>query len=197
VRSDVEYVSSGDLFVAYQVVGEGPLDVVVAHGWAMAFACGWDEPHVARFYDHLASQNRLILFDPRGTGMSDKVSAHDLPDLEARMDDLRAVLDAAGSERVVLYAVAEAAMLCVVFAATFPERTAGLVMYCGWPASDNPPERDAEPLGAAVARVGWRRDLLVEYLADAAPSLLDAPQSGGLVGPIGAADTQSGRQRRV
>jgi class 3 adenylate cyclase len=175
VRSDVEYARSGELLIAYQVVGEGPLDVVVAHGWAMAFWTGWEEPHVARFYEHLAAQNRLILFDTRGTGMSDKVSADDLPDLETRMDDLRAVLDAAGSERAVLYAVGEAGMLCVLFAATFPERTAGLILYCGWPASENPPEVDAEPLGAAVASVGWRRDLLLEYLADAAPSLLDDP----------------------
>jgi pimeloyl-ACP methyl ester carboxylesterase len=91
----------------------------------MAFAPGWDEPHVARFYEHLASQSRLILFDTRGTGMSDKVSVQELPDLETRMDDLRTVLDAVGSERVVLYAIGEAVMLCVLFAATFPED--------GWP----------------------------------------------------------------
>jgi class 3 adenylate cyclase len=175
VRSDVAYARSGDVLVAYQVVGDGPLDVIVHHGWAMAFWCGWEEPHVTRFYEHLASQCRLILFDVRGTGMSDKVSAQDLPDLETRMDDLRAVLDAAGSERAVLYAVGEAAMLCVLFAATYPERTAGLITYCGWPVPEDPSYVGLKPLGAAVASVGWRRDLLVEYLEEAAPSLVDDP----------------------
>jgi pimeloyl-ACP methyl ester carboxylesterase len=145
-----------------------------------AFARGWDEPHLARFYEHLASQSRLILFDTRGTGMSDKVSVSELPDLEARMDDLRAVLDAVGSERVVLYAIAEAAMLCVLFAATFPERTAGLIAYCGYPYSftDRPPEVGQDELGRAVAVVGWRRDLVLEYLKGAAPSLLGDPAFG-------------------
>src|SRR5262245_10103372 len=143
----------------------------------MAFVPGWDEPHVTRFYEHLTSQSRLILFDARGTGMSDKVSVSELPDLETRMDDLRAVLDAVGSERVVLYAIAEAAMLCVLFAATFPERTAGWIAYCGYPYSftDGPPEAGLNELGAAVAEFGWRRDLVLAYLEDAAPSLLDDP----------------------
>jgi len=176
VRSDVEYARSGELLIAYQVAGEGPLDVVVAHGWAMAFAPGWDEPHVARFYEHLASQSRLILFDTRGTGMSDKVSVRELPDLETRMDDLRAVLDAVGSERVVLYAIEEATTLCLLFAATFPERTAGLISYCGFPGLDKPPEADLSPLDAEVAKVGWRRDLLLGYLQDAAPSVLNDPK---------------------
>ena len=175
MRSDVGYARSGELLIAYQVAGEGPLDVVVAHGWAMAFAPGWDEPHVARFYEHLASQSRLILFDTRGTGMSDKVSVSELPDLETRMDDLRAVLDAVGSERVVLYAIAEAVMLCALFAATFPERTAGLIVYCGYPDTGRPPEAGLNELGAAVAEFGWRRDFVLAYLEDAAPSLLDDP----------------------
>jgi class 3 adenylate cyclase len=175
VQSDVEYARSGDLLIAYQVAGEGPVDVVVAHGWAMAFSPGWDERHVARFYAHLASQSRLILFDTRGTGMSDKVARSELPDLETRLDDLRAVLDAAGSERVVLYATAEAAMLCVLFAATYPERTAGLISYCGYVNSETPPDVNADPLGAEVARVGWRRDLVLRYLKGAAPSLMNDP----------------------
>src|SRR5262245_38961802 len=141
----------------------------------MGFALCWDEPHIARFYEHLASQSRLILFDVRGTGMSDKVSVHELPDLETRMDDLRAVLDAVGSERVVLYGIGEASMLCVLFAATFPERSAGLIAYCGWLASEYP-EAELDPLDAAVAEVGWRRDLVLGYLEDAAPSLLDDPE---------------------
>ena len=172
MRSDVAYTRSGELLIAYQVAGQGPLDVVLAHGWAMGFALCWDEPHITRFYEHLASQSRLILFDVRGTGMSDKVSVGDLPDLETRMDDLRAVLDAVGSERVVLYAIGEAATLCLLFAATYPERTAGLIAYCGLAAEAYPPGTDLAPLDAAVAEVGWRRDLILAYLDDAAPSLV-------------------------
>ena len=178
--SDVEYARSGDVLVAYQVVGAGPLDLVLAHGWAMAFELGWEEPHVSRFYQRLASQARLILFDARGTGMSDRVSMSDLPDLETRMDDVRAVMDAAGSERAALFGIAEAGAMSMLFAATYPERATALILMTpsprgawapDWPTGTQPGDL-WHRLGVDVARLGWRRELALEYLRDAAPTLL-------------------------
>src|SRR5215207_5424899 len=90
---DVAYARSGDVRIAYQVVGDAPLDLVLVHGWACTFQPGWENPKLAGFYRRLASVGRLILFDKRGTGLSDRVSPERLPDLETRMDDVRAVMD--------------------------------------------------------------------------------------------------------
>jgi class 3 adenylate cyclase len=177
---DVAYTRSGDLLVAYQVVGSpGQVDVVLVHGWAMAFQCGWEERHLARFYGGLSQKARLILFDPRGTGLSDKVTIGDLPDLETRMDDLRATLDAAGSERAVIFGIGAASQMCVLFAATYPHRTSALILHCpvprslwapDWLSGTRPEDRRLEE---AVARDGWRREYLLEYLRRAAPSLAE------------------------
>jgi hypothetical protein len=94
---DVAYARSGDVRIAYQVVGDGPLDLVLVHGWVCSFQPGWESTKIAGFYRRLASLGRLILFDKRGTGLSDRVSPERLPDLETRMDDVRAVLDAVQS----------------------------------------------------------------------------------------------------
>src|SRR5712691_2744062 len=88
------YAKSGDLNIAYQVVGDGPFDLVYVPGWVSNIELGWEKPKPARFLEHLASFSRLILFDKRGTGMSDRVSNDRLPTLEQRMDDVRAVMDA-------------------------------------------------------------------------------------------------------
>src|SRR6266540_1725992 len=90
---DVSYARSGDIRIAYQVVGNGPVDLVLVHGWICTFQPGWEYPKLAAFYRRLASMGRLILFDKRGTGLSDRVSPERLPDLETRMDDVRAALD--------------------------------------------------------------------------------------------------------
>jgi class 3 adenylate cyclase len=120
----------------------------------------------------MAARSRLVLFDARGTGMSDTVPLNDLPDLEERMDDLKVVLDAAGSKRAVLFGIGEASHLCLLFAATYPERTAGLVLHAG--ASHGAPglEPVDDLVGRQVATVGWRRDLALAYLLDAAPTLI-------------------------
>jgi class 3 adenylate cyclase len=120
------YAKSGDVHIAYQVVGDGPVDLVVVPGWVSNVECFWEEPHCAGFLRALAAFSRLIIFDKRGTGLSDRV-AH-LPSLETRMDDLRAVLAAVGSQRAVLCGYSEGGPLCALFAATYPSRTAGLVM---------------------------------------------------------------------
>ncbi len=124
-----KYAKSGDVSIAYQVVGEGPLDLVYVMGWVSHLVYFWEEPSFARFLTRLASFSRLILFDKRGTGLSDRVPLADLPTLEQRMDDVRAVLDAVGSQRAALFGVSEGGPMSALFAATYPERTAALVIY--------------------------------------------------------------------
>ena len=121
----VRFVRSGEVSVAYQVLGEGPLDLVLVHGWVCSFHPGWERPQIARFYKRLAGMGRLILFDKRGMGLSDRVSG--IAPLEERMDDLRAVLDAVGSERTAILGVSEGGAMAALFAATYPDRTAALV----------------------------------------------------------------------
>lgn len=125
---DVHYARSGDVNVAYQVVGSGPVDLVFVMGWVSHLEYFWNEPSFSRFLTRLASVSRLILFDKRGTGLSDPVPTHKLPSLEQRMDDVRAVMEAAGSTRAVLLGVSEGGPLCTLFAATYPEKTEALVM---------------------------------------------------------------------
>src|SRR6478672_4741786 len=126
--ADVAHARSGDIRIAYQVVGDGPIDLVLVHGWICSFSAGWENPRLAAFYRRLASMGRLILFDKRGTGLSDRVSPERLPDLETRMDDVRAVLDAVDSRRAVVLGISEGGAMSTLFAATHPDRTLGLVL---------------------------------------------------------------------
>ncbi|HEU4386703.1 MAG TPA: alpha/beta fold hydrolase [Blastocatellia bacterium] len=128
VVPETRYARSGDLNIAYQVVGDGPLDLVFVMGWVSHLEYFWKEPSFARFLHRLASFSRLILFDKRGTGLSDRVPLNELPTLEQRMDDVRAVMDAVGSERAALCGVSEGGPMCSLFAATYPEKTVALVM---------------------------------------------------------------------
>jgi len=122
------YARSGDVNIAYQVIGDAPLDLVFVMGWVSHMEYFWREPSFARFLMRLASFSRLILFDKRGTGLSDRVPINQLPTLEQRMDDVRAVMDAVGSERAALCGVSEGGPMCSLFAATYPEKTLALVM---------------------------------------------------------------------
>jgi pimeloyl-ACP methyl ester carboxylesterase len=122
------YARSGDVNIAYQVIGDAPLDLVFVMGWVSHLEYFWREPNFARFLMRLASFSRLILFDKRGTGLSDRVPINQLPTLEQRMDDVRAVMDAVGSERAALCGVSEGGPMCSLFAATYPEKTLALVM---------------------------------------------------------------------
>jgi len=124
---ETRYARSGDVNVAYQVLGEGPLDLVYVPGWVSNIELMWEDPELARFLRRLASFSRLILFDKRGTGLSDRVPDDQLPTLEQRMDDVRAVMDAVRSERAALFGHSEGGNMCVLFAATHPERTAALM----------------------------------------------------------------------
>jgi pimeloyl-ACP methyl ester carboxylesterase/DNA-binding winged helix-turn-helix (wHTH) protein len=122
------YARSGDVNIAYQVIGDAPLDLVFVMGWVSHLEYFWREPTFARFLLRLASFSRLILFDKRGTGLSDRVPVNELPTLEQRMDDVRAVMAAVGSERAALCGVSEGGPMCSLFAATYPEKTLALVM---------------------------------------------------------------------
>jgi pimeloyl-ACP methyl ester carboxylesterase len=128
VTPETRYAKSGDVNIAYQVVGEGPLDLVLVHGWVQSFDAGWEIEPLKRFYLRLASFSRLILFDKRGTGLSDRVALDDLPTLETRMDDMRAVMDEVGVKRAAVLGHSEGGAMCALFAATYPERTQALVM---------------------------------------------------------------------
>lgn len=131
----IRYTKNGDIHIAYQVLGDGPIDLVLVHGWVSHLELNWEEPSIAQFLEHLAGFSRLILFDKRGTGLSDRVAESELPTLEQRMDDVRAVLDAVGSSRCALMGISEGGPMCALFAATHPERAAALIMcgsYASW-----------------------------------------------------------------
>jgi pimeloyl-ACP methyl ester carboxylesterase len=122
------YAKSGRHSIAYQVVGDGPVDILFVPGFVSHVEHAWDDPQMSRYFARLASFARLIVFDKRGTGMSDPVPVQALPTLEERMDDVRAVMDAAGSSRAALIGVSEGGPMCLLFAATHPDRTAALVL---------------------------------------------------------------------
>jgi class 3 adenylate cyclase/esterase/lipase len=123
------YAKSGDLNIAYQVVGDRPVDLVYVPGWVSHVELAWELPDLARGFERLASFSRLILFDKRGTGMSDPVPADALPTLEERMDDVRAVMDDVGSERAAIFGASEGGNMSMLFAATYPERTIALATF--------------------------------------------------------------------
>lgn len=125
---ETHYARSGDVNIAYQVLGNGPIDLVFVMGWVSHLEYFWREPRFARFLRQLASFSRLILFDKRGTGLSDRVPLSQLPTLEQRMDDVRAVMDAVGSKRAAILGISEGGPLSVLFSATHPQKVAGLVM---------------------------------------------------------------------
>jgi len=128
VQPETHYARSGDVSIAYQVMGEGPFDLVFVPGSLSHVEIGWKIPVLADFYRRLASFSRLIIFDKRGTGMSDRVAG--VPTIETRMDDVRAVMDAVGSDRAALLGLSEGGPMSVVFAATHPARLWALVL-CG------------------------------------------------------------------
>ena len=179
---EVSYARSGDIRIAYQVVGEAPVDLVLVHGWVCTFQPGWEYPKLAAFYRRLASMGRLILFDKRGTGLSDRVSPERLPDLETRMDDVRAVLDSVGSERAVLLGLSEGGAMSTLFAATHPARTVALVLMGTFPremqAPDYPWGVSEESLRRRLALLeedDWAAAATRDWLGRVAPDILRDP----------------------
>ncbi len=124
---ETKFTQIGDVSVAYQVVGSGSLDLLVVPGFISHLEQAWEDPAYSRFLQQLASFSRLILFDKRGTGLSDRITG--IPTLEQRMDDVRAVMDATGSECAALFGISEGGAMSVLFAATYPERTSSLILY--------------------------------------------------------------------
>jgi len=159
---ETKYAKCGDVHIAYQVVGRGPIDLVVVPGWVSHLEVQyWDEPFIANFFERLAGFSRLILFDKRGTGLSDRVPRNALPTLEQRMEDVHAVMDAAGSRKAALFGISEGGAMCALFAATYPERTSALVMsgcYAKWVRSDDypwAPTREYHEAGFAAYEKHW------------------------------------------
>ena len=130
LRPETRYTKAADgVHIAYQVVGDGPIDILFVLGWVTHVERMWDESRIARFFERLSTFGRVMVFDKRGVGLSDRVPEDRLPSLEMRMDDARAVMDAAGSERAVVLGVSEGGPMATLFAATYPERTIGLVLF--------------------------------------------------------------------
>jgi class 3 adenylate cyclase len=164
VVHETQYARNGDLHIAYQTIGDGPIDVVLVDQWFSNMDAQWKFPPLAHLLTRLASFSRLIVFDKRGTGLSDPVSIDALPTIEEWIDDLRAVLDAVGSTRVALISGIGASFVTLVFAATYPERTSSLVLVDGcarlaW-AEDYPWGQHTERLAQDLEflRAGWGRD---------------------------------------
>ena len=171
------YALSDDLNIAYQVTGDGPRDLVFVPGWISNVEVMWEEPRMARLLERLGSFSRLIVFDKRGTGMSDRVQSESLPSLEERMDDVRAVMDAVGSESATLLGHSEGGNMCILFAATYPERTDGLILVSSYakriPSEDYPWAPSADVRAEDVAdteRTFGDPDALPTWLA---PSRMD------------------------
>jgi class 3 adenylate cyclase len=174
---ETRYTQAGDVNIAYQVVGEGPLDLVLIPSLTHHIELVWENPVQAQFFRRLASLGRLLLFDKRGSGMSDRV---DGATLEERMDDIRAVMDAAGSERAVLCGLGEGGPLCALFAATYPERTTALVLiHTGARMVRSPdlpwlPTRAEREREIAEAVRGWADpEVVAERFAQGSPSATD------------------------
>ncbi|HUB97916.1 MAG TPA: adenylate/guanylate cyclase domain-containing protein [Stellaceae bacterium] len=135
---DIHYAMSGDVSIAYQVVGEGPRDLVMIPGFLNNIELAWEEPNYAQFLTRLSTVARLIFMDRRGTGLSDRVAQ--VPSLETRMDDVRAVMDAAGSQHATLFGISEGGPMSLMFAATYPDRVDALI------------------LGSSTSRFAWAPD---------------------------------------
>ena len=177
---DVAYARSGDVAVAYQVIGDGPADIVFLRGTSGDLVSTWEQPLLVRHVEGLAANGRLIMLDRRGTGLSDR--PRDVQSAESTMDDIRAVMDAAGSERAVLWTGANATAIAVLFAATYPERTAGLVLFdpmvVGTRSAEYPWGRTADEWRAQLAEVRGRwgsRSYFEELARTWAPEVADDP----------------------
>lgn len=174
---ETRYALSGDVAIAYQVFGTGPIDLVVTPGLVSHRELDWEHPAFARFLSRLATFARVVIFDKRGTGMSDRVAAGTL---EERMDDIRAVMDAAGMRRATLFGISEGGPMSILFAATYPERTRALVLYGAyardWHPVQHPLGTPMPPMQEVIDRI--RRDWGVPgpgFLRRYAPSLAGDP----------------------
>lgn len=180
-QPEIHYTQSGDVSIAYAVNGDGPIDIVFVHGFISNLEVEWEDPGHVEFFTQLASAGRVIRFDRRGAGLSDRL--RDVPTLETRMDDLRAVMDAAAAPRGVLVATFEAASMAMLFAATYPERVAGLVLFYPLARGISAPEYPFAPTEEDYRREFenirdfWgQTEQAATFLREAAPSVGDDPE---------------------
>ena len=166
---DVHYARSGDVAIAYQVIGDGPMDVVLVPDWVSNLVWAWHTPYWRNFYERLSSFSRLIVFDKRGTGISDRPRF--FPDLETRIDDLRAVLDAVGSERASLVAAQEGCWMAALFAATYPERMRSLTLYHPWIGRSDPRLRGPSEQDLIEIRDTWGTNASADEWLEGNPTL--------------------------
>jgi class 3 adenylate cyclase/pimeloyl-ACP methyl ester carboxylesterase len=177
---EIRYARSGDVSIAYVVSGTGPFDLVLVHGFVGNLETAWEQPLRVAFFERLGSFARVIEFDRRGTGLSDRV--REVPTLETRMDDLRAVMDAADSERAAVVGTFEAGSMAALYAATYPERVAALVLYNplakgAW-APDYPFARTEDEWNAELTEIRERwgePEFFAEFVHSTAPSRSDDP----------------------
>lgn len=166
---ETKYAKTGDIHIAYQVVGSGPRDVIMVPGFVSHVEYQWEEPRFAHMLQRLASFSRLICFDKRGTGLSDRVTSS--PTLEERMEEVRAVMDAVGSRQATLFGLSEGGPMSVLFAATYPDRAAALILYGSYArrawAPDNPWGRTEEDLKKVIDLVerDWGGPIAIEAYA--------------------------------
>jgi class 3 adenylate cyclase len=171
------YARNGDVSLAYDVYGDGDRDILVTFGWVGSFQSAWEVPAHARWMERLGGLGRVIVWDKRGTGLSERLPPDRLPTLEERMDDMRVVMDAAGSERAVLFGISEGAALSAVFAASHPQRTDGLILLGGfartlyaddyaWAPTLEASEAFNEQVGATWGDNAWMLKLWAPSVAD-------------------------------
>jgi class 3 adenylate cyclase len=177
---DVSYARSGDVAIAYQLLGDGPMDIVFLRGITGDLLSTWEQPLLVRHVEGLASSGRVIMLDRRGTGLSDRV--REVQSLETTMDDIRAVMDTAGSERAVIWTGGTATGVAVLFAATYPERCAGLVLFDprvkGVRSTDYPWAQTEDDWRRQLAEVRTRwgtRDYLEDLAREWAPEVSNRP----------------------
>jgi class 3 adenylate cyclase/pimeloyl-ACP methyl ester carboxylesterase len=176
---EVHYAKNGDLHIAYQVLGDGPFDLVFVAGFTSHCEHQWEEPSLARSLERLASFSRLIWFDKRGTGLSDPVLDTNQFTLEQRMEDLHAVLDAVGSKQAAIFGASEGGAMSALFAATYPRRVSALVLYASWARTFQAPDYPVGPPQEMfqsivdMGRDGWGHAGVLPILA---PTVADDPR---------------------
>ena len=176
---ETKYAEIGGVSIAYQVLGDGPIDLVMVPGFASHLEHGWEHPRLAHFYHRLASFSRLTLLDKRGVGLSDRVSPNDLPGIEQRKDDLKAVMDEVGIERAAMVAASDGGPLAVLFAATYPDRVENLVLINTYAkrvsSADHEPALSPEVFEGFVREAAehWGEPVFVDAIA---PGSADDPR---------------------
>jgi DNA-binding SARP family transcriptional activator/pimeloyl-ACP methyl ester carboxylesterase len=176
----VRYASNGGVSLAYQVFGDGTLDLLLVTGWVLPMELAWDDPDYVHFLERLGSFSRVVLWDKRGTGLSDRFPSGALPTLEQRMEDLGVVMDAAGCERAAVLGMSEGVGLAALFAAAHPDRTTALALYGGWARTLTSPGYpggyEAERYDALVEHMRTQWSEPSTFLGLWAPSALGDPR---------------------